>query len=202
MKKSLLVAGVEVFPLLTPLQTQDRPFVEGEDEQGSYVACRLSNAWRSPLYDWYVFVSPEDVPLMEEYTWCGNIYGPNHAGIEVRRRERVDGKTYSIQLSRVIWERMGESEVRSINRVWHLLDFRRQGLSSSSLRRSCRGITWRNGTWQVQITINKKSTYIGQASNSNEGYRMYNRYLRKLKEEFPHDHMIRSKAYNDVTPQF
>lgn len=202
MKKSLLVGGAEVFPLLTPLQTQDRPFVEGEDERGLYVACQLNNTWRSPLYGWYVFVSPEDVPLMKAHTWCGNIYGPNRAGIEIRRRERIDGKTYSIQLNREIWERIGEPETRCISRAWHPLDFRRQSLSSSPLIKGCRGLTWHQEAWQVQITLNKKTVYIGHAASSAEGYRMYNRYLRKLKEEFPNDHIIRSKAYNDVTPQF
>ncbi len=202
MRKSLLVGGAQVFPLLTPLQTQDRPFVEGEDTRGPYVACKLGNTRRSPFYDWYVFVSPEDVPLMKAHTWSGNICGSTRAHIEIRRRELVDGKLYSIQLNREIWERMGEPGRRSVSKHGHPLDFRREVLSAAQLRSIRRGLTWQYGAWQVQIGVNNKNIYVGRTPSSAEGYRMYNRYLRKLKDEFPHDENIQSIPYNEVTPQF
>lgn len=207
----LVINGVELKPLLTHHQAQDQLFVHGKDEKGPYVACQLHNHWQSPFYRWYVFVSPEDLLLMQTYRWYGNICGKNEQqGIEIRRREIIDSKQYSVQLRREIWERMGMSEVQRLQLLGHPLDFRRENISISVLRtgrrkplsRNCRGITWCRNRWQVQIQLKGHSLYLGRVKDPIDGYRMYNRYLRALKSEYPEDQALQSAPYNDIDPQF
>lgn len=213
MDQSITVNGVELKPLLTHHQAQNQLFVHGEDEKGPYVACQLSNRFDSPFYRWYVFVSPEDLPLMREYRWCGNVCGgrsKTRQGVEIRRREVVDGKLYSIQLRRDIWERMGGPEVPHLQILGHPLDFRRENIAIGPRRfgrnkgpaRNCRGITRHKNRWQVQIQIKGHSFYLGRVKNPEDGYRIYNRYLRALKTQFPKDRALQRAPYNDIDPMF
>lgn len=210
MNHPVIVNGVEIKPLLTHHQAQNQLFVHGEDEKGPYVACQLHNRWDSPFYRWYVFVSPEDLDLMRNYRWIGNISGrTDNKSIEIRRRETIDSKLYSIQLRREIWERMGKEPIRAILLLGHPLDFRRANLSpictkayTSGLEKVCRGVTWSKNGWQIQIQVKGKTLYLGRVKNPEDGYRIYNRYLRALKSEYPEDGFIRAAVYNDIDPMF
>lgn len=210
MNHPVIVNGVEIKPLLTHHQAQNQLFVHGEDKKGPYVACQLHNRWDSPFYRWYVFVSPEDLDLMQNYRWIGNISGrTDNKSIEIRRRETIDSKLYSIQLRREIWERMGKEPIRAILLLGHPLDFRRTNLSpicsrayDSGRAKVCRGVTWTKNGWQVQIQVRGRPLYLGRANNPEDGYRIYNRYLRALKSEYPEDRFIQTAVYNDIDPQF
>jgi len=175
--------------------------MHSKDAHGPYVAWRLGNRNLSLFYGWYVLISPEDLPLMENYNWCGN---RTNNGIEVRRRETVGGKTYTVLLNRAIWERMHPDDADHYGNVYrqgHPLDFRRMMLSVNWLT-TLRGVVANSGGWQVQITIGNKTKYIGYAATKEDGYRMFNRYLRYLKKKHPQDHKIQSIPYNEIAPPF
>ena len=202
----LTQSGKVFFPVFTSQQALSRMFVHGKDEQGLYVACRLSNRNPSRFYGWYVLVSPEDLPLMKEFNWCGTISASidgRARGIEIRRRRSVNGKPSSIMLGREIWSRTYAGEVPIlVYRLGHPLDFRRVNLSQFPLEKGLRGITKHKDAWQVQITIGNESHYIGRAAYPDEGYRMFNRYLKGLKEQRSGDARIQAIPYNEVEPQF
>jgi len=199
-------SGKVILPVFTSQQALSRTFVCGQDEQGPYVACRLANRNPSKFYGWYVLVSPEDLPLMKEFNWCGttsDCVNGEMRGIEVRRRTSMNGEQCSIMLGREIWVRTYAGEVPIfVYRLGHPLDFRRMNLSQFPLREGVRGITKHKDAWQVQITIENESHYIGRTSYPDEGYRMFNRYLKGLKEQRPNDARIQAIPYNEVEPQF
>src|SRR3989338_6922348 len=102
----LTQSGKVFFPVFTSQQALSRMFVHGKDEQWLYVACRLSNRNPSRFYGWYVLVSPEDLPLMKEFNWCGttsDCVNGEMRGIEVRRRTSMNGEQSSIILGTEIW---------------------------------------------------------------------------------------------------
>lgn len=204
MKQVINLDGVEVAPLFTKRQGIGRPFVLGTDEQGPYVACLLGNRNPSHLYGWYILVSPEDLPLLKKHNWCGNLTGAEgNRSIVVRRRETVDGRQFSILLSHEIWQDIAGIEPLRVCRLGHPLDYRRQNLSEFSVRSGCRGITQVSpNSWMVQMFIRDANVYVGYASSPDEGYRMYNRHLRELKESNPEDKRIQSIRYNEVVPLF
>jgi len=192
-------------PLVTHIQCLSRDIVKMQDEQGEFYACRLKNRNGSALCNWYVIVSPEDVSLLKDCRWCG-LFNVHRGTIEVRRRETLDGKQYSILLTREIWERAHpkNSEPKRIYRLGHTLDFRRQNLSSGWVRDGCRGVIWHKEKkyWQVGFGFNGRFIYIGTAMYPDDGYRMFNRYLRDLKRENPEDKSIQCLPYNKVVPKF
>lgn len=202
----LVQSGKVILPVFTSQQALSRTFVHGTDEQGLYVACRLGNRNPSRFYGWYVLVSPEDLPLMKKFNWCGTISDSVEGrmrGIEVRRRTSVNGEQSSIMLGREIWARTYAGEAPfMVYRLEHPLDFRRINLSRSPLGKGVRGITKHRDTWQVQMTIGHETHYIGRTAYPDEGYRMFNRYLKGLKEQCPNDVRIQAIPYNEVEPQF
>lgn len=196
-----------ILPIFTSQQMLGRPFVRGKDEHGEYISCRLRNRNTSKFYGWYVLVSPEDFPLMQDFNWCAaqsnSVHGSTTRGIEVRRREVISGKNYSIMLSREIWQRIYPGDVPPyIYRLGHPLDFRRIKLSQFPSAVSARGVVRCGNGWQVQIVIKGEATYIGRAVCVDEGYRMFNRHLKKVKEENPTDARIQAMPYNKVEPLF
>jgi len=203
----IIVQGKAIEPIIVGKEVGYRQCVHSEDSHGPYVAWRLGNRNPSRFYGWYVLLSPEDLSLMENYNWCGN-RNPN--GIEVRRRETVYGKQYSFLLGRAIWERMnpGLDYGRYVHRLGHPLDFRRTRLSPNPRStfdhdKLLRGIVAHLGGWQVQISRGDGiSQYIGRTSTKAEGYRMYNRHLRDLKEKHPQDRRIQNMPYNQIDPPF
>jgi len=202
----LTQSGRVILPVFTNQQALSRTFVYGKDKQGLYVACRLGNRNPSKFYGWYVLVSPEDLALMKEFNWCGTISDSTDGrarGIEIRRRTSVGGIRCSIMLGREIWSRTYAGEVPIlVYRLGHPLDFRRVNLSQFPLEKGLRGITKHKDAWQVQITIGNESHYIGRAAYPDEGYRMFNRYLKGLKEQRSGDARIQAIPYNEVEPQF
>ncbi|MDB5264608.1 MAG: hypothetical protein JWN64_179 [Parcubacteria group bacterium] len=199
-----MLNGKPLTPLFTHAQAIGRDFVKGSDEKGPFVACRLRNRNPSALYGWYVLVSPEDLEVMKEYIWCGNICGKSRQqSIQIRRRRSVAGEVSCMTLNHIIWERMGRSLDGPVCRVDHLLDFRRSNLAFITYS-SRRGVLWvrTSSRWEVRIVLQGKNRYVGIAPNQEEGYRMYNRYLRNLKADFPEDSAIQAMPYNDVEPVF
>lgn len=189
-------------PIFAKSQALGRSFVQGKDDYGPYIACRLNNRNPSALYGWYIFVSPEELQLMKDHNWCGNIV--EETGIQVRRRETVDGVPNSVPLTQEIWRRAyGEEPLDRIHKRRHPLDYRRNNLTLWVFRDNCRGITeLKGGGYQVQITLDNESVYIGKVTDEDEGYRMYNRYLRELKNNRPLDTKIQVTPYNKVEPLF
>ncbi len=208
----IMVRGKVLLPLITKRQALGRPFLHGEDEQGEYVACRIGARNPSTLYGWYVFVSPEDLPLMKEDSWCGHIAKNGESNnVIVRRSETVDGKQYRPALNRDIWTRTyDEDPPEHVYRIGHPLDFRRMNLTKNKPPRAeptgkmyLRGLTWRErGFWFVQLGLRGESHYVGVTKSPDEGYRMFNRYLRDLKEKNPDDAKIQALLYNEIEPQF
>jgi hypothetical protein len=203
-KNILILNGKVITPLFTATQAAKKDFVRGEDVQGPFVACQLNNQSFADLWGWYVLVSPEDLSLMTRYTWCGRISGSLHKAIAVRRRENIDGQEYDFWLNQEIWTRQTGREIERVWRLGHPLDFRRSNLSSAPLRKECRGVSFRHDlkSWQVQITVNGENKYLGLAAYADEGYRMYNRYLRQCKSDCPDDLNIQTQPYNNVSPMF
>ena len=199
------LAGIT--PLITSQQALGRPFVLGEDEHGPYLACRLGNRNPSKMYGWYIFVSPEDRDLVKDIIWGGYL---TNKTITVRRYEFCNGKRYCIFLNRVVWENLHGSIPKNqcVYHTGHPLDFRRQFLSLShplTHKEGCRGVTWNNtfSCWTVRIYVRGKgSQHLGTPPTAEEGYRLYNRYLRQLKADNPKDAYIKAMPYNEVTPMF
>jgi hypothetical protein len=190
-----------ITPIFTAEQAGSKEYFRGIDKQGPFVACLLGNHPSAAMFGWYIKVSPEDYELICRYNWCGNNNGRT---IEVRRREKINGKDLSFHLANEIWERMGKAKISRVYRYGHILDFRRQNLFHTISRTGCRGVVWHKlrQRWQVQIVLNGDTTYIGTASYPNDGYRMYNRYLRSLKQKHPEDQKIQAMEYNEVFPMF
>ena len=199
-------SGKVILPIFTSQQALSRTFVHGKDEQGPYVACRLGNRNPSRFYGWYVLVFPEDLSLMKEFNWCGTTSDSINGiarGVEIRRRTSVNGEPCSIMLGREIWSRIYAGEVPLyVYRLGHPLDFRRVNLSRFPLGNEVRGITRDKNGWQVQITIGNETRYVGRTPYPDEGYRMFNRYLKGLKEQRSDDARIQAMPYNKVEPQF
>jgi hypothetical protein len=202
----------KVTPLVDKSRTLGRQLITGDDDHGPYLAYRLDNRNMSCMYGWYVYVSPEDKPLVKEHNWCGKVMS-HGCSICVRRVKTTGGFQRTFILSREIWERMHGFIPKSVYVycMRHPLDFRRNLLTTSIVASihyaSCNhkhGITWNKNarSWQVQITIRRKTHYIGQADYPDEGYRMYNRYLRDLKNKFPKEETIQCMSYNDIFPKF
>lgn len=196
--------GQKIYPLATIETLPNKRFASGTDAHGDYLACQLGNRRDSLLYGWYVYVSPEDKKLMEDYTWCALCHSKKSGlCIEVRRRENVGRKQHSIMLSREIWERFNRelSPREFVVHTSHKLDFRRSQLSAN---RSCsshegkRGVSWnQNGKYlQVRISVFGQNQYIGAASSLEEGYQMYNDRLGVLKALHPTDERIQAMPFN------
>lgn len=193
-----------IVPLIFNDAALGRPFIQGEDEQGTYFAAKLGDGRLSTLSGWYVLVSPEDQDLMQNYSWSGRLNNRNGT-IEVRRREVICKKAYSIQLNQEIWKRINPSwsQRALVYRLGHTLDFRRKNLSLSRLRPGVfHGVVEHKGGFQVQISHNGKTIYIGRSYNADEAYRMFNRYLRDLKSAEPNDKVLQEAPYNEVIPKF
>jgi len=201
MADPLIVSGHEIKTLITPEQANWQDSVHGEDEYGEYVACRLGNRNGAAMYNWYVFISPKALSLMQDYNWCGNV---NNHCISIRRRENIDGKQCSFFLNKEVWHLFNGETPLNIYHWGHPLDFRIQKLSTCRKHDGCRGIVWhKNGKcWQVQITIQGTARYIGIAPYPEEGYRMYNRALRDIKKQHPYNQHIQKMLYNTVIPRF
>jgi len=204
----LLGNGKVLTPIFTAIQARDRAFADGEDKKGPFVACRLDNRSDARLFGWYILVSPEDRSLMLKYSWHGNINGKKNAEkfVEVRRREVIGGKEITVQLTQEIWNQYKGTATEAVMRTGHLLDFRRCNLQISKRARAQgghRGVTkTRSNTWQAQITVDGKNTYLGNAASEDDAGRIYNRYLRKLKEERSANNRIQEMPYNDTDPLF
>lgn len=119
-----------VYPVFTAAQAKNRPFAKSEDTRGEFIACRLGNHWGAQLYGWYMLVSPDDIPFVKRYNWCGNICGDSDSQhITVRRRESINGQQQDVLLHHDIWERHTGTSADVIHRIRHPLDFRRDNLS-------------------------------------------------------------------------
>ncbi len=212
MREPIILNGKPLVPLLTP--GLGDPFIKGADEQGPYLACRLGNRNPSALYGYYVFVSPEDEKLMEDHAWFGNICGGEGGkAISIRYREgsnksrEEDGSVKGqeeLLLKHEVWKHMTGQNPSHIYSMGNPLDYRRINLSASPTRNGCRGIAKEKKAsgWQVQIYVGGDTVYIASVASPDEGYRVYNNHLWKLKKEFPKDREIQAKPYNVVTPQF
>ncbi len=199
MVNPLIVNDCEIRPLVTPEQANLQDSVYGTDEYGEYVACRLGNRNGAIMYNWYILVSPRTLPLIQNYNWCGNAGSYN---INVRRRENIDGKQYSFFLNKEVWCFFNKETLSNVYHKGHPLDFRIQRLSTCQ-HNSDRGVVWhKKGFWQVQITIHHKQHYVGIAPNLEEGYRMYNRALQKMKQQHLNNLSVQEKPYNTVIPRF
>jgi hypothetical protein len=203
----IIINGEELKPIFTRHQLMGRPFVAGNDEHGPYVACHLGTQNPSYLYGWYALVSPEDLPVMKDHTWGGFLTSRKgkFLGVNVRRGERIDGVKTVFYLGQVIWTRAyHEDPPEMIYRIWHPLDFRRPALSRYPNDPKRRGIGWqkKGHGWNVSIAINSQREYIGFTKSPDEGYRMFNRYLRDLKAAKPDDKRIQAMLYNEIDPLF
>jgi len=195
MQRSLVLNGHKIKPLITAQQADWQDFVNGKDTYGEYVACRLRNRVGAVTHNWYVFVSPQALSLMQNHNWCGNI---TDSTINIRRRENIDGKQCSFLLTNEMWGFFNGKVSSRIYRLGHPLDFRIMRLSTAPMCRLGYRIYW-----NLQITIPRTEiTFVGAAAKPDQGYRMYNRALRDLKREYPNNPDVEHMLYNMVTPTF
>lgn len=176
-------------------------FYKGQDDFGAYIAYRLNNQKRSPFFCWYILISPEDEALLN-HGWSAHV---TKSGIDVRWRPVVDKTQQNFSLSRTIWQRMYGKlpKGKHVYHQGHQLDFRRRQLSLSKHSTRCRGVSKRaHSGWQVQIGVHGITYYVCMAPTLEEGYRLYNRHLRTLRETHPDDLKIQSMPYNEVDPLF
>jgi len=195
-------------PIITEAEAEGKQIFHGKDEQGPFVAYRLDNQASSMFEGWYIFISPEDLHWVKKYTWCASFRNRSYIGIRHKEYKGNDQKHFF--LNQEIWKHMGQDPVPRIYLQGHPLDFRRKNLSmfrspyNQTPNNQIRGVGWSTARqkWQVQILVNGTNQYVGLANTKEDGARMFNRFLDKLKKAFPEDLRLQLRPFNQVSPMF
>ncbi|MDD9911423.1 MAG: hypothetical protein OXR68_06775 [Alphaproteobacteria bacterium] len=198
-------------PLITQTQAAYNVYrsFTGTDEYGSFFAYAFrSQPSDTPLYMWYVLVDHALRKRIENSILKARIEESSSIVIE-EYTHSLDKPTRRLE-DIILTECFPNSVNGVLTQTKHPLDYRTAFLKLRELPRAhsykkvqgLRGIYEYDGAYGVRIIYNNIREYLGSVPTPLDGYRLYDKRLKELKEQYPDDLNIQKRLFNYQSPKW